>query len=123
MTGFFIADDPRPWSVQPAMAQILTERVRHRTESRWLILATTATNGNQPGRPMEAVLDTLRVLGFVRKQVDRPTVGRKAYVRWWERFRAAIVLVAVVGGLGIVLATILGVTVVGLGFLLEHSIG
>ena len=67
-------------------------------------------------------LDSLRALGIVRRRVDRPTVGRKAYVRWWERMRALIVLAAIVVGLGVALAAIIGVTVLGAGFLLERAI-
>ena len=69
------------------------------------------------------VMDSLRALGIVRKRVDRPVVGRKAYTRWWERLRAVIVLSAIVTSLGIFLAAIVGVTVLSLGFLLEHAIG
>ncbi len=68
------------------------------------------------------VLDTLRVLGLIRKRVDRPVVGRKAYVRWWERVRALLVLGGIVVALGVALATVIGITVLGLGFLLEQAI-
>lgn len=68
------------------------------------------------------VLDSLRAIGVVRRRVDRPTVGRRAYVRWWERIRALIVLAAIVVGLGVALAAIVGVTVLGAGFLLERAI-
>ena len=67
-------------------------------------------------------MDTLRVLGIVRRRVDRPVVGRRAYVRWWERIRALIVLTAIVVGLGLLLAVLVGVTVLGLGFMLERAI-
>ncbi len=68
------------------------------------------------------VMDTLRVLGIVRRRVDRPVVGRKAYVRWWERLRALVVLAAIVVALGVALAAVVGITVLGLGFLLERAI-
>ncbi|MEM8706321.1 MAG: hypothetical protein AAGE98_07685 [Actinomycetota bacterium] len=68
------------------------------------------------------IMDSLRVLGLVRRRVDRPVVGRKAYVRWWERVRAIIVLAALVVGLGIALAAVIGITVLSLGFLLERAI-
>ena len=68
------------------------------------------------------VLDTLRILGVIRKKVDRPAVGRKAYVRWWERLRALIVLAGIVVSLGIALAAVIGITVLGFGFLLEQAI-
>ena len=68
------------------------------------------------------IMDSLRVIGLVRRRVDRPIVGRKAYVRWWERVRAIIVLAALVVGLGIALAAVVGITVLGLGFLLERAI-
>ena len=68
------------------------------------------------------IMDSLRAIGLVRRRVDRPIVGRKAYVRWWERIRAIIVLAALVVGLGIALAAVVGITVRGLGFLLERAI-
>ena len=68
------------------------------------------------------IMDSLRAVGLVRRRVDRPLVGRKAYVRWWERIRAIIVLAALVVGLGIALAAVVGITVLGLGFLLERAI-
>jgi len=68
------------------------------------------------------IMDSLRAIGLVRRRVDRPIVGRKAYVRWWERIRALIVLAALVVGLGIALAAVVGITVLGLGFLLERAI-
>ncbi len=68
------------------------------------------------------IMDSLRVIGLVRRRVDRPIVGQKAYVRWWERVRAIIVLAALVVGLGIALAAVVGITVLGLGFLLERAI-
>ena len=68
------------------------------------------------------IMDSLRAIGLVRRRVDRPIVGRKAYVRWWERIRAIIVLTALVVGLGIALAAVVGITVLGLGFLLERAI-
>jgi len=68
------------------------------------------------------IMDSLRAIGLVRRRVDRPIVGRKAYVRWWERIRATIVLAALVVGLGIALAAVVGITVLGLGFLLERAI-
>lgn len=68
------------------------------------------------------IMDSLRAIGLVRRRVDRPIVGRKAYVRWWERIRAIIVLAALVIGLGIALAAVVGITVLGLGFLLERAI-
>ncbi len=68
------------------------------------------------------IMDSLRAIGLVRRRVDRPIVGRKAYVRWWERIRAIIVLAALVVGLGIALAAVVGIAVLGLGFLLERAI-
>ena len=68
------------------------------------------------------IMDSLRAIGLVRRRVDRPIVGRKAYVRWWERIRAIVVLAALVIVLGIALAAVVGITVLGLGFLLERAI-
>ncbi len=84
----------------------------------FLVLAAAPIEDNDDN----IVTDTLRVLGIVRRRVDRPTVGRRAYVRWWERLRALIVLSTIVVTLGVALAAVVGITVLGLGFLLEQAI-
>ncbi len=43
-------------------------------------------------------------------------------MRWWQRLGAAAVLTAIVAGLGIALAAVVGVVVLGAGFLLEQAI-
>jgi hypothetical protein len=68
------------------------------------------------------VMDSLRVLGIVRRDIERPVVGRKAYVRVWERVRAAVVLTAIIIAIGVVLAATIGVLVLAAGFLLEQAI-
>lgn len=69
-----------------------------------------------------SVVEALRTLGILRDPNPAPTVGRRAYVRWWERVRAALFLVAVLIALGVVLAVVIGVTVLIAGFLLEQAI-
>jgi len=86
-------------------------------KSRWQLHAQIRFDNDS-----SIIMDSLRVLGIVRKHVDRPVVGRKAYTRWWERLRAIIVLSAIVVSLGVALAAIVGVTVLSLGFLLEQAI-
>ncbi|MFQ5558403.1 MAG: hypothetical protein ACE5GB_12980 [Acidimicrobiales bacterium] len=68
------------------------------------------------------MIDVLRFVGLARREVPRPVVGRKAYVRWWERLRALIVLSGIVVGLGFALAATIGILVLGAGFLLEQAI-
>ena len=68
------------------------------------------------------IIDVLRFFGLARRAVPRPIVGKKAYVRWWERLRAAILLGAIVIGLGLIVAAAVGVAVLGAGFLLEQAI-
>ncbi len=68
------------------------------------------------------LLDSLRAAGIIRPRVMRPIVGARAYARWWERLRAALVLTAIVAGLGVALAAAVGITVLGAGFLLEQAI-
>ena len=67
-------------------------------------------------------MDSLRVLGLVRRRVEQPTVGRRAYVRLWERVRALIVLAAIIISIGVILAGTIGIIVVAAGFLLEQAI-
>ena len=97
---------------------------------------TTVGNGRRPShRPWwlhqavsqgddraNPLLDSLRAAGILKQKVLSPIVGPRAYVRWWERVRAALVLAAIVAGLGVALAAAIGITVLGAGFLLEQAI-
>lgn len=106
-----------PWALQPATAatvRVSANRLRHPD----LATAVPVDDDDQ----INIVTDSLRALGLLRRRVERPVVGRKAYVRLWERLRALIVLSAIVLGLGIALATMIGVIVLGAGFLLEQAI-
>lgn len=80
--------------------------------------------GTLPARAVRrfGVIDVLRFFGLARRGVPRPVVGPKAFVRWWQRLRAAVVLAAVVAGLGMASAAVVGVIVLGAGFLLEQAI-
>ncbi len=64
----------------------------------------------------------LRVLGLARRAVPLPVVGPKAYVQWWQRIVALLVLAAMVVVIGIALAAVVGLLVVVAGFLLEQAI-
>lgn len=68
------------------------------------------------------VMDSLRVLGLVRRRIEKPVVGRRAYVRLWERIRALIVLATIIITIGVVLAATIGILVLAAGFLLEQAI-
>lgn len=68
------------------------------------------------------MIDVLRFFGLAPRRVPRPVVGRKAFVRWWQRLGSVVVLAAIVAGLGVVLAGVVGVIVLGAGFLLEQAI-
>ncbi len=74
------------------------------------------------GQNQKGIIDVLRFFGLARRAVPRPIVGKKAYVRWWERFRATILLGAIVIVLGFVVAAAVGIAVLGAGFLLEQAI-
>ena len=74
------------------------------------------------GRVSAALVGALRAGGILRRPVQRPVVGPKAYVRLWQRLRSLIVLGAVVAGLGVALAAVVGVIVVGLAFFFENAI-
>ena len=78
---------------------------------------------SQDDQRTNPLLDSLRAAGIIRRTGGTaPVVGAKAYVRWWERVRAGIVLAAIIAGLGIALAAVIGVTVIAAGFLLEQAI-
>lgn len=108
-----------PTSMQPAMLRAAksSEHLRRRVGPTMLGIIPVNDEDDT-----NIIMDSLRVIDLVRRRVDRPIVGRKAYVRWWERIRAIIVLAALVVGLGIALAAVVGITVLGLGFLLERAI-
>ena len=73
-------------------------------------------------RPQKALIDVLRFFGLACRLVPRPVIGKKAYVRWWERLRAAFLLGAIVIVLGFLVAAIIGIAVLAAGFLLEQAI-
>ena len=107
-----------PWALEPATIRTDSGRATRRMRRPEHVLL----EGRLRADATTIVLDSLRAIGLVRRRVDRPVVGRRAYVRWWERVRALIVLAAIVVGLGVALAAIVGVTVLGAGFLLERAI-
>jgi hypothetical protein len=108
-----------PTSMQPAMARAANSSEHLRRRMGPSMLGVMPVNDEDD---TSIIMDSLRAIGLVRRRVDRPVVGRKAYVRWWERIRAIIVLTALVLGLGIALAAVVGISVLGLGFLLERAI-
>jgi hypothetical protein len=90
----------------------------HRILRRDLAAAASFDDDDDPS----IVMDSLRVLGLVRRGIDRPVVGRKAYVRLWERVRALVVLTAIIVSIGMMLAVAIGLIVLAAGFLLEQTI-
>lgn len=68
------------------------------------------------------IVDSLRALGLLRRGVERPVVGQNAYVRLWERIRAAIVLATIIATIGVLLAASIGILVLAAGYLLEQAI-
>ena len=67
------------------------------------------------------VMDTLRALGLARRTIEQPVHGPKAYTRWWERLRAIIGLAMLIVAVGVALAVIVGIAVLGFGFFLEQT--
>ncbi len=90
----------------------------------WMTAASRGDDRSSSGRrqPSELLRSSLRAVGILRRSVERPVVGPKAYVRLWQRLRSLIVLAAIVVGLGIAVAVVIGVIIVGLAFLLENAI-
>ncbi len=68
------------------------------------------------------LINVLRVLGLARRAVPQPVIGPRAYVQWWQRIIALIILIAVVVALGLALAATIGILIVIAGFLLEQAI-
>lgn len=118
VAGVFPSSGSLLWALQPATVpgRIGAGRSRIRREGLFAALRFDEDDDNS------VVMDSLRVLGLVRRRVERPTVGRRAYVRLWERVRALIVLAAIIISIGIVLAATIGVLVLAAGFLLEQAI-
>ena len=83
-------------------------------------LSPTTDSGDD--QRQKGVVDVLRFFGLARRTIPKPIIGKKAYVPWWERLRATILLGAIVIGLGFVVAAAVGVTVLAAGFLLEQAI-
>ena len=96
----------------------------NRTRSRraWKLPFAKRPAGRTRPRRKIRLIAVLRVLGLARRAVPRPVVGPKAYAQWWQRVLALMVLVAMMVGIGFVLAVAVGVIVVVAGFLLEQAI-
>lgn len=114
--GVIVFGQRPPTALQPAT--VLRARDIARRVSRLDLLLTAPVDDEN-----SILMDSLRAVGLVRKRVDRPVVGKKAYVRMWERVRAVIVLAAIIISLGVLLATVVGLFFLALGFLLEQAIG
>ena len=86
--------------------------------------ARAALRSARAVRPKRRIrlIDLLRVLGLARRAVPRAVVGPKAYPQWWQRLLALVALIALVAGIGFVLAAAVGLMVVVAGFLLEQAI-
>ena len=83
---------------------------------------STSTDIRPAPRNQRGVIEVLRFFGLARRPIPRPVVGKKAYVRWWERMRATILLGAIVIVLGFIVAAVIGIAVLAAGFLLEQAI-
>ena len=83
---------------------------------------TAPEQPRQSRQASEVLVRALRSVGILRQPAQRPVAGPKAYVRLWQRLRSLIVLAAIVVSLGIVLAVVVGVAVLGLAFFLENAI-
>jgi hypothetical protein len=118
VAGVFLGGSRPPWALQPAMAvsRIGTARRRQRRDGVALALRLDEDDDTS------IVMDSLRALGLVRRRVERPVVGRRAYVRLWERVRALIVLSTIIISIGVLLAATIGILVLAAGFLLEQAI-
>lgn len=114
--GFIVFGRRPPAALQPATVVRVTGTARRVT--RIDVLRTAPVDDEN-----SIVMDSLRAIGLVRKRVDQPVVGKKAYVRMWERVRAIIVLAVIIITLGVLLATVVGLFFLALGFLLEQAIG
>jgi hypothetical protein len=61
--------------------------------------------------------------GITPREPEPVVVGRKAYVQWWERVRAAVALVVLVVLLGLATAAAVGALFFVGGFVLEQIVG
>jgi hypothetical protein len=62
------------------------------------------------------------LLGFTPREPEPVVTGRRAYVQWWERLRAAVVLAALVVLMGLATAALVGIALFAGGFLLEQIV-
>ena len=118
VAGVFIGGRRPPWALQPAMTPSRIGTAGTRTSPTGVALALRFDEDDDTS----IVLDSLRAIGIVRPRVERPVVGRKAYVRLWERIRAGIVLAAIIITIGVAVAAAIGILVLAAGFLLEQAI-
>ncbi len=123
VAGVLSGGDPRPGALQPATAtrRIDTARIHTARADRLAASALFALRFDKDDEN-SIVMDSLRVLGLVRRNIEKPVVGQRAYVRVWERIRALIVLAAIIVTIGVMVAASIGLLVLAAGFLLEQAI-
>lgn len=112
-----ISGDRWPGHLQVATVGTLNGRVAQRRTADGILLAEAL----EDGKPNKAMA-WLQSVGLARREIPKPVVGQGAYSRWWERLRAGAVLSALVFGLGVALAIAVGLTILGMGLLLERAI-
>jgi len=118
VAGVFPGSGPLSWALQPATTLDRSGAGQPRFRRNDILAALRFDKDDDNS----IIMDSLRVLGLVRRRIERPTVGRRAYVRVWERVRALIVLAAIIISIGILLAASIGILVLAAGFLLEQAI-
>lgn len=73
-------------------------------------------------RDSNPIQSALQAVGLARRPPPTMVLGERAYVRWWERARAAVGLTVLVIALGVAFAASIGIVILGAGFLLEQAI-
>lgn len=118
VAGVLIGGRRPPWALQPATTACHIGTGPSRATIAGLTLAVRFDKDDDTS----IVMDSLRAIGLVRRRIEQPVVGRKAYVRLWERVRALIVLSAIIVSIGVAVAATIGILVLAAGFLLEQAI-
>ena len=114
------APTPPPKAARPTTARADRPPLPTRLAA-WAAAAGRAARAALPSRRIR-LIDILRVLGLAGRGVPAPVEGPKAYVQWWQRILALLVLFSLVLVIGFVLAAAVGLMVVVAGFLLEQAI-
>ncbi|HEV8298174.1 MAG TPA: hypothetical protein VGQ20_12775 [Acidimicrobiales bacterium] len=105
-------------SPQPATRPVRTGRGRNRPIDPRRLLMMVAAQEAERRTPSRRAREWWAA-AWNRREPEPAVIGREAQIKWWQRLRSAVLLLALLVVLGVALAALVGVLVFLAGFFLE----